>query len=274
MSLKARAKAALKAVLDDEPLKGYMGADDGVGGWIYAVPHHPGFEYVRVIHGSGKTVAEAINLGVARRPDVLVKLVRENGTLVIVGPDAASAAAVVGTDIPDLVGLGGMSLTGLSYVGYNTIGGSTEAMSSTNGKAIHKPISISSPGLLISIGAYVEGSITGLSNARVNLAAWLTADVSGEPGHAIGMAARTANFMAMSTEPRWVDLPIMTKLDPGDYWLSFQGFSSAGNTLSLYYDGSGSDWTLTVAGDSQLDMPPWSATSGTNEYSIRGLIWR
>lgn len=268
-----KAKAYLKQIINEDELQGYMGRPDGAGGWIYAVPHHPGYVYVRVLEAGRVSIAEAINLGAAENPSILVELERKNGILVVRRPDAASAAHVLGEDINESL-VGGTPLTsGFSYVGYNTVGASQETVSSDGREIRYKGITITETGLLLSIGMYLTASQTFPNPTKIGMQVFLMSDDGGAPANVIAMGADVFTHV-MGTDGRWVDLPIVKLLTAGDYWLAFRGTGSASNVMTIAHD-SGSDIYHSVGATVTVDYPPYTGGSSSgNKYSIRGGILR
>lgn len=270
-----RGKGAIKRIAREDEMQGYMGKPDGAGGWTYAVPHHPGYVYVRVIVGTQISIAEAVNQGAAENPNILVEIVRKNGILIVRRPDAASAAHVLGVDVNDaLLGGGGSTpiTSGFSYVGYNTVGGSQEAIAANGQTTRFKAITITDTGLLVSIGMYLTGTQTFPNGTRLGLQVLVMSDDSGDPAELIAMGPNTITHV-FNTVGRWVDLPIVKLLTPGDYWLAFRGTGSAA-TEYIHYD-SGSDPSKDAGTASTMDFPPYTVPSSSgNKYSIRGGILR
>lgn len=270
-----RAKAALKQIIGEDQFIGYMGKQTGASTYVYAVPHHPGFDYVRILQNGKYSVAEAINIGAARRPDVLVEIKRKAGVLIVSGPYAPSAAAVLGEDVADstVIGLGGGGGITHSYLGYNTVGGSAETVTSDGRTTRFKKISPASDCLLVSIGMHLTGSQTLPNPTNIGLQVLLMTDNSDDPEDVIALGPVVTTHV-LGTNGRWIDLPITKLLTGGvDYWLAFRGTGSASNVMSIAYDTGGSDHTYNAGAAITVDLPPYGpTTTGSYEYSIRGGV--
>ncbi len=271
--LGARGKAAIKRILKEDELEGYMGRPNGSGGWIYAVPHHPGYTYVRVVNGTQMSIAEAINQGVAENPNILVKIVREKGILVVREADAASAAHVLGTDVitslPTTLG----AITH-DYVGYDTVGASWYDFATDGRTMLYRQITITQNCFLAAIGVYVKGSTTVISAGGITIQAFLLSDDGGDVNYLLATASPVNNHV-MNTTGRWLDLVCFRLMTPGDYWLGVRGVSVGSNTLSIAYDTGGADQYFTAANANAVDHPPFGATTdSTYDFSIRAGIIR
>lgn len=267
-----RGRNAVKRIFKDDELIGYMGKPDGAGGWIYAVAHHPGFDYVRVIEGGQISIAQAINIGAARRPDVLVEIKRKGGLLIVTGPDAASAAHVMGEDVFESTGVVLGAITH-EYIGYNTIGASWYDFATDGRTMLYQQVTVTQDSFLAAIGVYLKGSATVISSGGVTLQAFLLSDDAGDVNYLLGTASPINNHV-MNTTGRWVDLVCFRLLPPGDYWLGVRGVSVGSNTLSIAYDTGGNDQYFTAANANAVDHPPFGATTdSTYTFSMRaGLI--
>ena len=162
-------------------------------------------------------------------------------------------------------GGGGLNHT---YIGYNAAGGSRVVM--TGGRAYMKKVTISTAGVLTSIGCY----ITHVSPVNVqSLAAWVMSDDAGTPDLQIALGAKmpAASFFN-ADEPRWIDMPVGVYLTAGDYWLCVQRPADAGSDLYIYYDGSGSDKYQAIGGAWSADGSQYTITDTTDKYSIRGSL--
>jgi hypothetical protein len=173
----------------------------------------------------------------------------------------------------------GASGGGLSqaYLGYNTIGGSTENM--TSRKVYAKKITISSSGLLNSIDVYVDAGVA--SDQVRDISTAIYSDNSGTPNLIVAHGGNPSLSMLLdntsgaggNTNPRWLSLPIGTWLSPADYWISVAVFGNgAADTFRIYYDGSGSDRHYTSGGDWFADWGFYTPTTSSNKYSIRASI--
>jgi hypothetical protein len=184
------------------------------------------------------------------------------GTTGATGVTGATGAA--GT-----TGATGVGIT-QSYIGYNTTGGTTDAIGAGSWKQVYKKVTLAAAAQLLSIEAYIKGNA---SNVQA-LGVVVLDDNAAVPGKVIGIAGgqaisaggQIAN-LAMSTVARWVAVPIGIYLPAGTYWIGIM----SGNGITLHYDGSGADYTQTTAvtwNQAELTAP----ASSTRTYSIRGNI--
>jgi len=95
-----RGRQALESIFSQaraaEELNGYIGLPDGSGGHTVPVSHHPGFNFVRLVDGIEASIGEAINMGAMQDPALGVRIVRENGVLVVKSPSATDAIYIYG----------------------------------------------------------------------------------------------------------------------------------------------------------------------------------
>lgn len=178
------------------------------------------------------------------------------------------AATITAKTLTDAESAGGLVNT---YVGYNTIGGTTDAVSAGTFKFVFKQVTTSNDGLLASIDTYLKGNNTNAQGIRP----FVTDDNSGAPGKIIAMnTAPGSSYQAwLNTTPRWVAVPIGVWLPAGTYWFGVSGFSA----VTFYYDGSGGDYTSATNTDSAPDFESGvgSAITPTNSsrtYSVRGAL--
>lgn len=158
------------------------------------------------------------------------------------------------------------------YLGYNTVGGSTENM--TQRRVYAKKITVSSAGILSSIGAHVIGA----SSDQVSSLSWcLLNDNSGTPNQILSYVINPSQSLlpdnasgAGGLTARWIDMPCGVYLAPGDYWIAVMSLESA--LLAIYYDGSGSDRYYTSGGNWFSDWGWYSPTTSSNQYSIRASL--
>lgn len=75
---------------------------------------------------------------------------------------------------------------------------------------------------------------------------------------------------AMNATARWLSVPVSTYLPAATYWFAV----IVGNGATLYYDGSGSDYTSTLGATwFQSELGGGSApTNSSRKYSIRGSL--
>lgn len=157
-----------------------------------------------------------------------------------------------------------------SYLGYNTIGGSTENM--TNNRIYLKKITVSTAGIITSIGAYIDQQ----TDHVFGLSAGLWADNSGVPGKIMGYVVNPQDSLLMEIgvatySPNWVHVPIGVYATAADYWIGVMGEINAG-TQRIYYDGSGSDHYIPSTGYWLPFGGRYTETTTSNKYSIRASI--
>lgn len=166
---------------------------------------------------------------------------------------------------------GGGALT-QSYVGYNTIGGSSTAV--TQYRVYMKKITLAAAGLLSSIDVYVQSNTNG-ATPNIECAVW--DDVAGNPEHVIAFGGNgrssSGNVLLEQAsnvkEPRWLSMPIGIWLEAGDYWI---GFAVSAAVVDIFFDGSGSDRYYTPADLFMSDYGFYSATTTTDKFSMRGNL--
>jgi hypothetical protein len=265
-----RGRGAMQRLINQHKMKGYPGKPDGAGGWIYKVPHHPGYEYVRIVSGSQMSISEAINQGVPHDPLLRVDVEREDGVLVMRRSHAASAASLYGENINNSLLLGAITH---EYIGYNTIGASWYDFATDGRTMLYQQVTVTQNSFLAAIGVYLKGSASVISSGGITLQAFLLSDDTGDVNYLLGTASPINNHV-MNTTGRWVDLVCFRLLPPGDYWLGVRGVSVGSNTLSIAYDTGGNDQYFTAANANAVDHPPFGATTdSTYTFSMRaGLI--
>lgn len=166
---------------------------------------------------------------------------------------------------------GGGGLT-QSYMGYNTVGGSVESMTSSRWYA--KKITTTGACELLSVQAY----LTQITNVNAHLMAAAVWDHnSTKPGLLLASAfigAGTAASIAINKNSapgtaRWFGLPMGLHLSATtDYWIGFMVTLNSG-AMNLSYDGSGTDRYMTATGMYATDWDYFTDNSTTNKYSIR-----
>lgn len=191
-------------------------------------------------------------------------------TLNFVGA-GVTASGTGATKTITIAGGGGISH---SYIGYNTIGGSTEAITSL--RQYMKKVTLASAGMLTSVGAYVKQTSTG---SVAMMAAAVLSDNAGDPDHILGYSMGgsadiqgtfLSNANGSAGDARWLAMPIGVYLAAGDYWLAVMFSVSAGH--DIYYDGSGSDRYFANAAVRITDSGWTTVTTSSNRYSIRGSL--
>lgn len=164
-------------------------------------------------------------------------------------------------------GGGGLTHT---YLGYNTIGASTEAV--TVRRWFAKKITVATDGVITSIGAYVKQTSAGTTT---HMGVGLFEDNAGTPRHLLGANAPvigTGVFWpehnsGSAGDARWMHLPIGQFVTAGDYWI---GVVFDNTNFQVYKDGSGTDkhWTH-ATGIRFSDAGLVAITTTTDRYSIR-----
>jgi hypothetical protein len=153
-----------------------------------------------------------------------------------------------------------------AYVGYNTIGGSSETPG-VNSKLYAKKVTLANDCLVTSVGAH----ITSAGNNSYGIAAAVYTDTSGSPGMAIAYNAGPAAILFMSSGGRWVEVPIGVWLTAADYWILVRTSDIGASVLcQIHFDTSGSDQTATGVINAWYDWTNYSSRTVTsNKYSIR-----
>lgn len=155
-----------------------------------------------------------------------------------------------------------------SYLGYNTIGGSTDTPV-INNKVYAKKITLSTDKLLTSIGAYVGtagGTAMGPSVA-------VYTDNSG-PDKLIAGVPSSGILINPSSGFRWVELPVGVWLTAGDYWIAVRTTDLGGAVVcQMKYDSGGSDKAGNMGANAWYDWSNVGSVSTTaNRYSIRANV--
>lgn len=166
---------------------------------------------------------------------------------------------------------GGSGLTH-AFVGYNTIGGSTEAI--TARRWYLKKITIAAAGVLASVGCYVKQTSAG-TTACIGVGVF--EDNAGSPRYLLGINSGTVDSVTWlehnsgsAGDARWFHLPLGIYVPAADYWI---GVTSDSTTYQLYKDGSGGDRYFTPStGIRYSDAGLFTVTTTTDKYSIRGSL--
>jgi len=163
------------------------------------------------------------------------------------------------------------------YVGYNTIGGSTETMAYL--RVYAKKVTLASASLLTSIDAYIR---TNTDDHAASLYACVFSDNAGTPDLLLaqvapgdgGVMLYLSKASATNGTARWFSTPIGMWLSAGDYWIGVQMFQGAGNQpFTIYYDATGSDRYQTSSFNGNADWGGlFAPTTTANQYSIRGSL--
>lgn len=155
-----------------------------------------------------------------------------------------------------------------SYIGYDTIGGSSEGWGTTN--ALLKQVTLASAGVLLTIDFYTQQAADSVYQTPT-CGVW--ADASGVAGIQLfaGGGATGAYYggPAGTYPARWVSVACGLYLPAGTYWIG----GESGTGCAIFYDGSGSDRTWTFsAGTAYVDGARWTQSDTTKKYSIRGSL--
>jgi hypothetical protein len=193
----------------------------------------------------------------------VTKLILPNGTLAIASHEATYTPA----------SSGGFTH---AYLGYNTAGGSSEAMDSE--KVYAKKITVSSAGILTSIGAYCDNA--NVIDSVTDLSVAIYDDSAGTPNNLIYVASNTPISSLLDDTSgaggnqvaRWFHCGCGMYLTAADYWVAVKVHTNSNSGRRIYYDGSGSDRTYLSGGDWFADWGYYSPTTTANKYSIRASI--
>ncbi len=172
-----------------------------------------------------------------------------------------------GQDI-SIAASGGSSGVTQSYIGYNTVGGTTESIALSAGKQVLKPVTLSAAGLLTSVELYCAA---GTSDAVDSAAAVVFADNAGAPGICIAAGPTGAAGNVLDSTGRWLARPLGVWLPAASYWIGVFAY----NGIKLYYDGSGGDYTAAFAVTNVYDPGTGGGvnyTNSTRKYSVRGNL--
>jgi hypothetical protein len=174
-------------------------------------------------------------------------------------------------------GGGGSGITH-AYLGYNTVGASTESM--TTDKVYAKKITVASAGILTSIGAYCDNDPAAVDDSVTDLSAAIYTDASGTPDNLIFVISNTALSSFLDDTPgaggdgvaRWFHVACGMYLTAADYWIAVKVHTNSNTSRRIYLDGSGSDRTYVSGGDWFSDWGWYSPTTTANKYSMRASI--
>jgi hypothetical protein len=176
----------------------------------------------------------------------------------------ANVPAALDTLAADLAGVGGGGIS-ISYLGYNTAGGSTETM--TRYRQLMKKITAPSNGVILNVGAYIKPSS---SSNVMGFSVAILADNAGSPDEIISLVPWHAVYsVLLDNSYRWVSIPMSLPVTAGDYWIAISDIGQ-GSRLHIAYDGSGADkyWATGNAWMTGADGG-YTLTSTTNKYSLR-----
>lgn len=180
----------------------------------------------------------------------------------------SGASAGVSWQTPSGGGGGGANIAH-SYLGYNTVGGSQENI--TTHRVYAKKVTLATDGFLASVGAY----LTLASDDAQSMTVGVYNDNAGTPQTLLAYNGQTQDFdflLEDSATPTylatWIHKPLGIWLTAGDYWIAVQ-FYRTGGTLNLAYDGSGSDRYYTADSHDIAHWGRFTPTTSSNKYSIR-----
>lgn len=156
-----------------------------------------------------------------------------------------------------------------SYIGYNTIGGTSLAPNVR--RCYAKQVTTAVDGWIGSIQIYLTESATGHVYNFVG-AVW--ADNSGAVGKLLSFGSiptGSANFAPLASSSGWVGAPSSPIFcTAGTYWIGIDwNFSSSGAAISMFRDASGTDRTFDPSGDFVSDGGVFTQTNSTFKFSIR-----
>lgn len=163
-----------------------------------------------------------------------------------------------------------------SYIGYNTVGGSTEVMTST--RYYLKKVTLAASGLITSVGAYLKQGTSG-STPYIAMGVW--EDNAGTPRYLIAASGYSKTLLQHNSgaagDARWYHQPMGLYLTAADYWIGVACESTGTTAYTIYYDGSGSDKYYTTGSTSagndwETDAGYYTINTSSNKYSIRASL--
>lgn len=86
-------------IIQSRYIYGFPGRRDSASTYTMAVPGRTGYIYVRIWNGQEVTLATALNMGGTPNPNVLVRMERRNGILVVVDADPSHALNTLGENV-------------------------------------------------------------------------------------------------------------------------------------------------------------------------------
>lgn len=91
---------AILSVIDSRYLYGFPGRRDSANSYTMDVEGDPGYIYVRIVRGGQElTLAKALNMGGTPNPNILVRMERRNGKLIVVDADPTHALYALGDNV-------------------------------------------------------------------------------------------------------------------------------------------------------------------------------
>lgn len=200
--------------------------------------------------------------------DILDFATAETDDTLVLAPDGAG-----GVEFRAEAGGGGGGIT-QAYVGYNTVGGSTEQ--ATNDRQIIQKITLANDCLLTDIEVYVQEHAAGFNASSMTFGLW--ADSAGAPTELLTYGSQMRSFIpdtvsGSSGPARWFGHAIGRWCAAGDYWIGFGATVQA--ELDFFYDATGTSKWWDKGGNAFVtDAPAASGTtyalnSATKTYSVR-----
>ncbi len=172
-------------------------------------------------------------------------------------------------DHTGITGVGGGGVT-QAYVGYNTVGVSTEVF--TSKRVYMKKVTIGTACLITDIEAYVDTTTDKVDN----FIAVLFADNAGSPKEILAFNGGVTVASAIlpthqigAGAARWMGQAMGYWAVAADYWIAVGSGSDADIGMRIYKDGSGTDRYYTAGGVWITDAGYSAVTTSTDKYSIR-----
>lgn len=175
--------------------------------------------------------------------------------------------------MPIISGGGGSGSGGTTptYIGYNTIGASFEAVGAASATVFYKQVTGVAAGTIRSVDAHIKGNAANVSN----FGAYVFDDNAGAPGKVVGgySAGQTSGAInvfqvGLSATARWVAVPV-NYYNPSanaTLWLVFV----VGDGASIAFD-AGSDKKF-AGGNTWIREFTDVIAATANSYSIRGAL--
>lgn len=161
-----------------------------------------------------------------------------------------------------LAGGGGGGIT-QAYVGYNTVGASTESAAS-NSLIYYKSVTLANDCLVTDI----EANLGAASGSVLGPACAIFSDNGGVPGMYLGGGPTNPIGNMNTLGFRWCGQAIGRWCTAGTYWLAVRTSDAGGAVvMQIKYDTGGSDRSLVSGAGTWVD--PTGTTNTTRNYSIR-----
>ena len=156
-----------------------------------------------------------------------------------------------------------------SYLGYDTVGGSTETM--TTNRHYLKKITVASSGLILSVDAYLS------NNGGDNVQAFgvsVYTDSAGVPSRLIsyfGNPLLSVLLESTTATPvaRWLSMPMAVRVTSGDYWIGVVNNATVGPGTIAYDVGTDKHYTPGGAWAADPGGGLYALTTSARQYSIR-----